>query len=40
MRTGPKSAQQDTDDLTVLFALSGSAFVKAARQNVGKIDPM
>jgi len=32
-------AQKDTDDLTVLFALLESLFVKAAHKHVVEIDP-
>ncbi len=32
-------AQKDTDDLTVFFALLGSACVKAVRRYVGEIYP-
>jgi len=32
-------AQKDTDDLTVFFALLGSAGVKTSCKHVGEIDP-
>jgi len=38
MRANPKSAEK-TDNLTVFFALSGSAQVKAARKMSTKLTP-
>ncbi len=35
----PKSQKDTTDDLTVFFALLGSALIKAAQKHVGEIDP-
>jgi len=32
-------AQKDIDDLTVFFALLGSANIKASKKHVGEIDP-